>query len=60
MSAQDQIYKIYHSDLYLNEIGTTWEISESNDVTTDTFLSAINTLIGITSLIFQYAQLRST
>ena len=31
MSAQDQIYKIYHSDLYLNEIGTTWEISESND-----------------------------
>ena len=31
MSAQDQTYKIYHSDLYLNEIGTTWEISESND-----------------------------
>lgn len=31
MSAQDQTYKIYHSDLYLNKIGTTWEISESDD-----------------------------
>ena len=31
MSAQDETYKIYHSDLYLNKIGTTWEISESDD-----------------------------
>ncbi len=31
MSAQDQSYKIYHSNLFLNDVGTTWEISESDD-----------------------------
>lgn len=31
ISAQDKTYKIYHSDLFLNEIGTKWEISESDD-----------------------------
>lgn len=31
MSAQDQTYKIYHSDLVLNDIGTTWKIFESDD-----------------------------
>ena len=31
MSAQDQAFRTYHSDLVLNDVGTTWKVSESED-----------------------------